>query len=73
MKQFVLVVHYGTGSMCMITDTPDILQAIEQFKNNYMKPIYCSCVFIVKLCERKLHFTELGRRKRYFELSVVYK
>lgn len=40
MKQFVLVVHYGTGSMCMITDTPDILQAIEQFKNNYMKPIY---------------------------------
>ena len=40
MKQFVLVVQYGTGSMCMLTDTPDLLQAIKQFKEDYMKSIY---------------------------------
>lgn len=43
MKKFVLIVQYGTGSMCMLTDTPDILVAIEQFKTNYMKSIYGDC------------------------------
>lgn len=40
MKKFVLIVQYGTGSMCMLTDTPDLLQAIKQFKEDYMKSVY---------------------------------
>lgn len=40
MKKFVLIVQYGTGSMCMLTDTPDILEATKQFKENYMKCVY---------------------------------
>ena len=31
MKKFVLCVEYGTGKASMLTESPDLLQALEEF------------------------------------------
>lgn len=35
MKKFVLRVWYGTGSDAILVDTPDLVVAIEKFKEKY--------------------------------------
>jgi hypothetical protein len=30
-KKFVLIVKYGTGKVTMLTDTPDLIKAIQEF------------------------------------------
>ena len=37
MKKFVLLVKYGCGKAAMLTETPDLLKAILEFKQQYMK------------------------------------
>ena len=37
--KFVLRVKYGTGDACMLTNKPDIGEAIEEFKREYGKNI----------------------------------
>ena len=37
MKKFVLLVKYGYGEGVMVTDTPDLINAIMEFKHHYMK------------------------------------
>lgn len=38
-KQFILIVEYGTGKATMLTKTPDLLQAIQEFLAEYGKAI----------------------------------
>jgi len=38
-KRFVLRVYYGTGSAAMLTGTPDLVEALEEFLENYKKAI----------------------------------
>lgn len=37
MKQFVLIVKYGTGKAAMLTDTPDMMLALEKFREARLK------------------------------------
>lgn len=39
MKKFILLVKYGTGKAAMLTETPDLVKAIMEFKHEYMKGI----------------------------------
>lgn len=36
-KKFVLLVEYGTGRAAMITHTPELINAIMEFKHRYLK------------------------------------
>lgn len=33
MKRFVLIVEYGTGEVAMLTDTPELSKALEEFES----------------------------------------
>lgn len=35
MKKFVLSVEYGTGKACMITECPDLAEALNEFLKEY--------------------------------------
>jgi hypothetical protein len=37
MRKFVLLVKYGCGKAAMLTDTPELIKAIMEFKHQYMK------------------------------------
>ena len=39
MRKFVLIVDYGTGRACMLTDTPDMEIALQQFKAKKLSEI----------------------------------
>ena len=39
MRKFVLKVKYGTGKAAMLVDTPDLVLAIQQFKDRVGKSI----------------------------------
>lgn len=39
MKKFVLLVEYGMGEMAMVTDTPDLSKALEEFRKQRMQNI----------------------------------
>ena len=56
MKKFVLVVSYESGRVSMLTDTPDLTTALQQF-NSKLKVVYDK---IYPLIERKL--STLGDR-----------
>lgn len=38
-KQFILIVEYGTGRATMLTETPDLLEAIQEFLKEYGKAL----------------------------------
>lgn len=38
-KKFVLRVKYGTGSLNMITDKPDLIEALQEFYETYKKTL----------------------------------
>lgn len=37
MRKFVLCVEYGTGKASMITSSPDLLQALQEFIDEHKK------------------------------------
>jgi hypothetical protein len=37
MKKFVLCVEYGTGKASMLTESPDLLQALQEFVEEHKK------------------------------------
>lgn len=37
MKKFILIVTYGTGKVTMLTKTPDLVKAIEEFNEINIK------------------------------------
>lgn len=37
MKKFVLCVEYGTGKASMLTESPDLLQALQEFVKEHKK------------------------------------
>lgn len=37
MRKFVLCVEYGTGKASMITESPDLLQALKEFVDEHKK------------------------------------
>ena len=37
--KFVLKVKYGTGKACMLTNQPDLVEAIKEFKEEFGKSI----------------------------------
>ena len=37
MRKFVLLVKYGCGEAAMLTDNPDLVNGIMEFKHHYMK------------------------------------
>ena len=37
MRKFVLCVEYGTGKASMITSSPDLSQALQEFINEHKK------------------------------------
>ena len=37
MKKFVLCVEYGTGKASMITESPDLFQALKEFVNEHKR------------------------------------
>ena len=37
MRKFALIVEYGTGKAVMLTDTPDIIKALEKFNKEREK------------------------------------
>lgn len=37
MKKFVLCVEYGTGKVSMLTESPDLLQALQEFVEEHKK------------------------------------
>ena len=39
MKKFVLRVTYGTGTLNMLTDKPDLIAALEEFREKYKKSL----------------------------------
>lgn len=39
MRKFVLCVEYGTGKACMLTDSPDLLQALREFIEEHEKAL----------------------------------
>ena len=39
MRKFVLIVDYGTGRACILTDTPDMEIALQQFKAKKLSEI----------------------------------
>lgn len=39
MKKFVLRVEYGTGKINMLTSTPDLIEALQEFMKEYRKAL----------------------------------
>ena len=39
MKKFVLRVTYGTGTLNMLTDKPDLIDALKEFHEEYKKSL----------------------------------
>jgi hypothetical protein len=39
MKRFVLRVRYGTGTLNVLTDKPDLISALEEFREEYKKSL----------------------------------
>ena len=37
MKKFVLCVEYGTGKASMLTESPDLLQALQEFVEEHKR------------------------------------
>jgi len=38
-KKFVLRVEYGTGKLNMLTDKPDLIEAVQDFMEEYKKAL----------------------------------
>ena len=39
MRKFVLRVEYGTGGVNMLTDKPDLIDALQEFLDEYKKAL----------------------------------